>query len=85
MKKSIVLPIILGVITFSACKKDISKNTPASTEVSDNFDYSTTREIQTNFNVRNIEDQPDRGVKFEIFTPDGKRKLFTGASNAGGS
>ncbi len=85
MKKSFIIPILIGVIGFLSCKKETSSNTSASTQVADNFDYSTTQEVQADFNVRNIEDQPDRGVKFEIYTPDGARKLYTGATNANGT
>ncbi|HAD98561.1 MAG TPA: hypothetical protein DCG19_14215 [Cryomorphaceae bacterium] len=86
MKKHILLPLLLGVATFTACKKDANtNNTSPSSTVADNFDYSTTREIETNFNVKNVENQPDRGVKFEIYTPDGERKLFTGATDANGA
>ncbi len=85
MKKSIILSILFGVLTVTSCKKDAENRNETPGAIADNFDYSTTREINTNFNVRNIEGEPDRGVRFDIYTPDGQKKLLSGATDANGS
>jgi len=85
MKKVILLMVF--VVALASCKKESpSNNTGQSGQsIPDKFAFETSNNLTTNISVKDIENAPIKGVRIDVFTPDGSKRIFSGATNASGN
>lgn len=85
ISKSWILTILCSALVLSSCNKneDNSADQP-DLNVNENFSYSTTQEVTVNFTLNDHTDQPITGLRVNLYSPDGKKHIASGVSDASG-
>ncbi len=84
MKKLVYISVL--ALALASCKKDVQGNEPSASggPIPAKFSFETSNTLTTNIVVKDVEESPIKGVRVDILTPDGSKRIYSGATNASG-
>lgn len=75
---------IIGLALMSSCDKDKPLDSNSDINSSENFNYSTTQEINVDINLKDHTGKAIQGLRVNLFSPDLKKQIASGVSDASG-